>query len=67
MTLTTPPTRTSCPAPTYTATEALSDGRERVLVTGLTYCEMLAHHFPADTWNVTWTVDPTPGTTIRKP
>lgn len=39
---------------TYRATETLPDGRERVLVTGLTLPQMLAHKFTGSTWAVSW-------------
>lgn len=60
----TPTTRKPYPVPTYSATETLPDGRERILITSLTYCQVLAHRFDERTWAVSWSED---RPDIRKP
>ena len=44
--------------PTWSAFEITPGGRETALAAGLTYCQVLAAHFPDAVWNVVWRQDP---------
>jgi hypothetical protein len=46
--------------PTWSASEILAGGSERVIVEHLRYTEMCAYRFDDRTWNVVWRQDVTP-------